>query len=154
MGAKIYKILPHLFFKAKYSLWVDGNVEILKMPSVDYLKDADMAVFNGYTNDCIYQEARDCVSKDDKNVIDKQMKRYRDEGYPSHNGMFACTVLLRKHTKRTEEFNNMWWAEICRGSHRDQLSAQYVVHKVGLKLNYMKGTINNNGYFKVHSHRY
>lgn len=160
MNAKIYKVLPHLFFKARYSLWIDGNVEILEMPSLDYLKNHDMAVFKGYGHhDCIYQEGEDCkglesVDEYDCKLIDWQMNRLRKEGYPEHHGMFACTVLFRKHTKKTEEFNNMWWAEICRGSHRDQLSAQYVVHKTGLKLNYLNGTIKQNPYFKVHQHRH
>lgn len=161
MNAKIYKVLPHLFFKADYSLWIDGNVEMLVKPEslLHYLDDADMAVFKGYEpHDCIYMEGDDCkmldsVNEQDRRIIDWQMARLRKEGYPEHNGMFACTVLLRKHTKKTEEFNNMWWAEICRGSHRDQLSAQYVVHKSGLRLNYMKGSIIDNDYFRLRPHK-
>ena len=49
---------------------------------------------------------------------------------------------------QVEAFNNAWWAEICRGSKRDQISLPVVVHKLGLKAKHITGSVrNDNPYF-------
>lgn len=41
-------------------------------------------------------------------------------------------MILRRHTKKVEQFNNAWLAEYLRFSTRDQLSFMYCADKVGL----------------------
>jgi len=37
------------------------------------------------------------LKKDSREVIEKQMARYRAEGYPENAGMFETGVVLRRH---------------------------------------------------------
>ncbi len=146
--AKIFKILPHIFFPDyDYTLWIDASVE-LKTPVetliANYLSENNLAVFKhcgGY--DCIYNEADICKSMDldSHSVIDSQMDRYRKEGFPKKFGLAECTILLRKNDPTINAFNEKWWAEISSGSRRDQLSFNYVVWKTGLVYTYFPGQV-------------
>jgi len=44
-------------------------------------------------------------------------------------------MIIRRHTKKIEQFNNAWWAEYCRFSVRDQLSFMYCLDKIGIPVN-------------------
>jgi len=127
-NAKIYKILPHLFFPdVDYHIWVDSNVTLNVEPMELIEKmDKDVAVFAHWERDCIYEEAIACQTRDDPRIIKEQMERYRKEGYPEHAGLGMCFLIIRKNTKTVATLNNAWWAEICAGSVRDQLSFPYI----------------------------
>lgn len=169
-NAKIHKILAHHYFpNTEYSLWMDGAVSLrvpLRVLIDTYLTSSDLAVFrHPGEHDCLYREAGICkqFGLDDPKVIDKQVQRYRQAGYPEKFGLAECTVLLRRHTKKVAKFNELWWEEIKHGSKRDQLSFNYVVWKVGLKCNYFPGQVqddpkdprkNGNPYFGWSKHNY
>lgn len=159
--ARQYKILSHQYINKDYSLWIDGNID-LKIPEAEllpmliekYLKDTDIATMIHPTRDCVYQEAETCkeLKLDLPEVIDEQMKKYREEGYPEHNGMVASTFILRRHTPKIKALNNYWWSELCRHSKRDQLSFNYVCWKLGIKYNLFDGQWQDNPYFKYNKH--
>jgi len=159
--AKRYKILPHEFFPQKeYSLWIDGAVDIqYPFPTEQlaelFLKDADLCVFRHYRRGCIYAEAAECSRRnlDDPAIIDRQIQRYREEGYPENAGLVEAIVLLRRHTPAMQAFNETWWQEIQQGSRRDQISFNYVARKLGLHYNTFPLTIRvNNGLFSKQEH--
>jgi len=168
--AKQYKIIPHHFLPkmTNYSLWIDGSIT-LKVPIQDlinkYLRDADLALFKHPGRDCIYEEANTCktLNLDIPEVIDTQMRYYKKDGYPEHNGLCECTILLRRHTKEMDRFDNMWWREITGGSRRDQLSFNYVAWKTSLKYNFFPGSVQEikgnpsfpgNPYFSYEGHEF
>lgn len=159
-NAKIHKILPHRYFpEAKYSLWVDGAVRITSTLALDqwadeYLKRHDLAVFKHRCRTCIYQEGAYCLhlGRDAPEVINCQMQKYFDEGYPAVNGLADCTILLRRHTKKIEQFNEMWYQEIKTHSRRDQLSFNYVARKIGLKYSHFPGLLGNSQHFTWSGH--
>jgi hypothetical protein len=154
-NAKIHKILPHKYFPdAEYSLWVDGSVKIKStLPLArwieEYLSHHDLAVFQHRVRNCCYMEAKACIDKrrDSFAVINRQMQRYFEDGYPRNNGLAECTVLFRRHTKRIEQFNEKWYAEIRAFSRRDQLSFNYVAHKLGVKYELLPGNLSDNPHF-------
>lgn len=83
----------------------------------------------------MYEEAEECIrlGKDLPEVIEKQMERYRKEGYKADNGLVVTNVLVRKHTdKNVIKLMNLWWEEIERNSKRDQLSFNYACWKLGI----------------------
>ena len=47
-------------------------------------------------------------------------------------GLVEAPVILRRHTAAIRALNEAWWAELVRGSRRDQLSFNYVAWKLGL----------------------
>ena len=169
------KILPHRYLKDyDISVWVDGDVKItsdINSLIDEYLSDKDYAVFNhefcGITTTgnlnvrkCIYDEAKFIKwlgdnhprkhYKDNLDVINSQVERYRRDGYPENNGQARNTILIRRHNnldiiKTMED----WWTEVKYGSKRDQLSFPYVSWKNKLDFNYIDEDIDNNKWFKL-----
>jgi TOD1/MUCI70, glycosyltransferase-like domain len=159
-NAKVHKILPQLFFPdAQYSLWIDGSILItatipLKGLIADALAAHDMAVYRHRKRDCIYDEAAACIStgKDSADRIAQQIAKYRSEGYPAHQGLAECCVLLRRHTMDVERFNCRWYSEICNHSRRDQLSFDYVCSQMGVQYLSLPGSIANSRIFRRFPH--
>jgi len=138
LDARFRKILSHKFVDTEYSIWLDGNLQLRADPIevvAKYLVNRDMALFVHCERDCIYQEATTNIfmRKAPAEDINKQISRYRAEGYPAHNGLAETSILIRRHTPKVVAFNSLWWAEILRGTHRDQLSFNYVIWKMGMQ---------------------
>ena len=173
-NAKRFKVLPHRYLKDyEYSVFIDGNMTVrgdLNELVDKYLVDSNVAFFSHSNNNldgrnCAYDEARTIFELGDKNmkatpdrgilnykdnpfVIEKQMNRYIDEGFPKNSGLITGMVILRRHNK-ADCIQTMedWWTEIKYNSKRDQLSFNYCAWKNNLKFNYMKGDSRNNQYF-------
>lgn len=159
--AKLPKIMPELFFPdAGYSLWIDGNVALIYPFDIrrlidEFLGDADICIARHHARTCVYQEAEVCRSRrlDDARVIDRQMTRYRREGFPAKYGLNEAPVILRRHTDAVKDFDRQWWQEIREGSRRDQLSLNYVLWKTGLPIAEFPLPIqDNNGLFAKVAH--
>ena len=166
-NAKKFKVLPHRYLEDyEYSIFIDGNMYVVG--NVDeliekYLSDSNIAFFDHNKNrmdprDCIYDEYNAIMNlgkndpnqnfKDNPQVMYDQVKRYQDEGYPSHNGLITGMVILRRHNEKDcIRVMEDWWTEIKYGSKRDQLSFNYVAWKNNTKFNYMDGDSRNNEYF-------
>ena len=159
-NAKIHKILAHKFFpNAEYSLWMDGNFEIacdVNRVIRRYLSGADIAVHAHRERTCIYEEARVCIEqeKDSPDTIRRQVNRYWHEGYPPNAGLAELGIILRRHTRTSGRLNECWWAEISRGSRRDQLSFNYVTHKLQVPYRPFRSHIVNGPLFKCVPHAY
>jgi hypothetical protein len=159
LNAKIYKVLAHKYVDADYSIWVDGNIYFKTTPEVivnEFLGESDIAVWKHFGRDCLYAEAKVLSSLGTEVVPDvkRQVAHYREEGFPEHQGLGECNVIVRKHSPKVEAFNNAWWAEICRHSTRDQISFPYVVSKFPeLKVNYVNGDPRDHKYFKYNFHK-
>mgnify|MGYP003111683860 CR=1 FL=1 len=167
-NAKKFKVLPHRYLQDyEYSIFIDGNMYVVG--NIDeliekYLSDSNIAFFDHNKNrmdprDCIYDEYNAIMNlgkndpnqkyKDDPQVMYNQVKRYQDEGYPSHNGLITGMVILRRHNEKDcIKVMEDWWTEIKYGSKRDQLSFNYVAWKNKTKFNYMDGDSRDNQYFK------
>lgn len=133
MNAKIYKIMPHLFFEHEITVYMDGNIKF--NPTVDvtdfvreFLGRNDMAVFGHPVRDCAYLEALACIygNLDDADLILSQMNQYRHDGFPDHYGLAECGIIIRRNNAKVKRFNEAWWAQVCRYSSRDQISFPYV----------------------------
>lgn len=99
---------------------------------------------------CLYEEARVCKKYrlDYPDVIDKQIAKVEREGYPKNYGLHEGNIILKKHTDIVKEFGSHVWKEIENGSHRDQLSLDYVAWKLGLKIGKLPSE-----YFKYMEHK-
>lgn len=164
--ARKRKILAHEYVSEyETSIWVDGNILVKKDPTKlveEYLGQNNMAVFDKMNNvwdqgDCVYDELQHLlqlgkqrgVYKDDPDIMKAQIEKYRQEGYPEHNGMIISMIMLRKHNEPdVVETMKKWWSELERGSKRDQLSFNYSVWKTGLDLTWLPGDSRDNPHFK------
>ncbi len=87
-----YKILSHKFLADfQCSIYLDGRYIIMKDLSKyieKWLGDNDIAVLKHPKRNCIYSEAKSCIkgNKDNIDLIQKQISRYKNEGYPENNG--------------------------------------------------------------------
>jgi hypothetical protein len=156
-SAKIFKVLPHRYLASyQVSVWVDGTTCPRQDPRpwIDSVLKSGIATFVHPERDCIYDEARICVDRGfDRDVIEAQMARYRDAGYPAHHGLNTCTVIVREHNApyvvaAMEE----WWREIEQGSIRDQLSFNFVLWNRGLVSDIIPGHVYWNSMFRYAPH--
>ena len=156
-NAKIYKILPHIYFKEyNYSLWVDSTHIPLDAANFTnkYLKESNIALFKHPRRNCIYKELKACftvrkIHKYKRSMIE-QVEKYKNEGYPVNNGLAVCGVIARRHNELTIiKAMEDWWNEIKNNSPRDQLSFNYIMHKHNLTYNTIDDNIYRNRYFSV-----
>ena len=145
-ASRPFKIRPHAYFKASYSLWVDASFTV----GVDvrelirrHLGSRNLAGFAHRERDCVFDEASVCAEwlLDDPRIIASQVLRYAGEGLPRHAGLFECGVLLRKHRPDVAALNELWWDEYGRGCCRDQISFGYSVWQTAFPVALMPGTV-------------
>lgn len=151
LNAKIYKVLPHLFMDTEWSLWVDGTVTIKNLD--EFLKECeghDLVVFKHPNRNCLFDEAEEVIrlGLDSEDIVRSQILRYK--AFPRQKGLGACYIIFRRHTEQIKSLCEKWWAEITRGSRRDQISFPYVFHEVVHYLDWQP--TNDNKYFTRRGH--
>lgn len=160
MNAKIYKILPHKYFKSDITIYMDGNIHNIKTKEYfkDSIEDFDIMVYKHNMDiDCIYK-AEEVLLKDirikQREIIIEQIDNYRNEGMPIEFGYYNCGFIVRRNNLITQEFCEKWWAEICRYSTRDQLSFAYCLWKMKdkIKLKILPGNIYDGNLLYYHPH--
>ena len=135
------KTQPHRFLpEHEWSVYVDANITIrVGMWKLvrDICKREDFSVTKHPERDCIYVERGKCLAlkKDDGVESEEQIKRYQKEGFPTHFGLNETGLLVRHNVDWVKTLDDMWWNEIEKGSHRDQLSFNYCLWKGGFMVN-------------------
>jgi len=137
--ARFIKTHPHLYFADyDWALWVDANLQINILPEdiiAPFHNTSLLATWIHPLRNCIYDEAKECEkrSKDDGQVMSLQMRRYRDAGYPAAHRLYETSVMASKMGHPAiAKLMGAWWAEIEKGSRRDQLAFPYVVDQSGI----------------------
>lgn len=136
--ARKHKILAHKYLSEyDFSIYIDGKVQIVGnlREYIDvYSRGSGMLCFPHFFRDDIEEELSELIKlgKGDADEMSIQVANYLNEGFPNHFGMTDTCVLVRNH--RDEKLNcvmEIWWNEILKGSHRDQLSFTYSCWKKG-----------------------
>jgi len=138
--ARRIKTNPHVYLKGyDLAIWIDANVVIEKDISqyVDDFKSSSSCVAGipHPIRNCVYHEAKSIMEakKDTAYRVDRQINKYRKEQYPEYNGLIETNLMMLKlDSPGTSRLLNRWWSEICKYSHRDQLSINYSLWKEGL----------------------
>jgi hypothetical protein len=106
---------------------------------------------------CIYDEAEKVkdAKKDSGKIVDKQMDKYRREGFPRNYGLVRTGVMIRRHhDKNLIRHGRLWLKEIVKHSQRDQLSFNYILWKYKLTdPGYLPPEIFGSG-FRINKHNY
>lgn len=158
-SAKQVKILPHKFLpEYKWSIWVDGAFEIqgdLRELLNTYALNSYFLSFMHYRRNSVYKEAEILARAgfDDKKLIEKQIIKYKTEGYPDCNELIAGGVLFRKHQDAAVlHLMEAWWTEIEEYSRRDQISFNYCAWKKQMVFDMIDENIYENKYLKAFPH--
>jgi len=135
---------PPIWDDYDQSIWVDHNIFFRKDPTTLF-NEHNMRVFRHPYRTCITEEAKVVKDKqyDTAERIDPQIARYMDEGFPLHSGLYAGSILVRKHTPEVRQFCEQWWDEIITGSCRDQISLPYVMWKTGFPMDVIEDNVFN-----------
>jgi hypothetical protein len=137
-SARYVKINAHEFLPDfDYSMYIDGNMRLLKTPNILSMLDGYKLVMVGHpTRDCVYKEASICaaIGKDSPEAIASQVQAYREYGFPNHGGLYETGFHLKRHndTEVIDRFK-CWWEQIETYSFRDQLSFPFVFQGFPMK---------------------
>lgn len=150
--------LSHEYFPdADVTIMHGGSLElhVPAMTAVSWLEgNNDIAALRHPDRNCIYDEAVVVVAtgKDKPENVWPQMQAYRADGYPEHNGLAACTIIVRRHTDRIKRFNEFWWEQTRQYSVRDQLSFNYSCWKLGMSYGIIPGDLSASQNWSWHLH--
>lgn len=142
--AKYFKLFPYEFFpNYDFSIWVDGNVKLVAdtYPLAVMAENASMATFDNPQHDCIYTEKKYMVffSRVNETEIEKQIKAYRNDGFPEHFGMREFSIIYRNHhDNECYEIMKEWWKHCNTYTMRDQISLPFILWKNGKSIDYIK----------------
>jgi len=163
-NSRRFKILPHLFLQEyDYSVFMDGNY-LVKRDIRNFvnsgLKEHKMMIYDhnqcSDARNCVYDEYEALLElgketgnyKDDPEVMQQQMNKYRSDNYPENNGLIFSAVLIRRHNDpEVIKLMEKWWSELENGSKRDQLSFNYSAWKMNFKPYYISGNLRDNENF-------
>lgn len=139
--SKFCKMFPHILFPDNnFSIWVDGNVQIVAdlFPFVDRLQDDKfIATFQNPFHDCIYTEMNYNICENNVSIdaLIEQVKFYKEEGFPKHFGMREMTIIVREHNRlECKKLMEFWWEQVNKFTMRDQISFPYVIWKSGMSI--------------------
>ena len=158
------KLFPHLFFKDyELSIYFDGsfslngdlNELLLRILNPSF----DLYFLQHPERNKIFQEFSAVIisKKETREVIDIIEKRYIEENFPDKLGLTENCIIIRKHNKKNIiKLMEVWWNEIKNYSYRDQLSLNYAIWKLNLKIKiyylskrFMLDYFTQKGHFKV-----
>lgn len=161
---RLIKIQPHLFLpEYDQSLYIDGNIEIIKDPDTLF----DKYLNNGITialpkhpfRNCVYQEATHLLNSRRftflfKEKLSLQILRYKNSFFPENNGLTENNLILREHNcSQIKDLSNYWWNQFLSGCDRDQISLPYSIWIKSIPFNYIEEGPRLNNFFKINLHK-
>lgn len=106
------------------------NCDLDRFVNEFFPKGTEIAVARHWGRNCLYEEAEAVrqLQFDNPAIVRAQMERYRSEGFPENQGLFANRLLVKLgKSDRVKRFLGMWSEAYMQGSRRDQLSMTYAL---------------------------
>ncbi|GLT67286.1 hypothetical protein SLA2020_396060 [Shorea laevis] len=151
-NGKVPKLLLHrLFPNVRYSIWIDGKLQLVVDPyqileRFLWRQNANFAISRHYRRFDVFveAEANKAAGKYDNSSIDYQVEFYKKEGLtPYSEAKLPITsdvpegcVIIREHIPITNLFTCLWFNEVNRFTSRDQLSFSTVRDKIIAKVDW------------------
>ncbi|KAF9590030.1 hypothetical protein IFM89_030180 [Coptis chinensis] len=151
-NGKVPKLLLHRIFpNARYSLWIDGKLELVVDPyqvleRFLWRNGGTFAISRHYRRFDVFEEAEanKAAGKYSNASIDSQVEFYKEEGLtpysvaklPITSDVPEGCVIIREHIPITNLFTCLWFNEVDRFTSRDQLSFSTVRDKIMEKVNW------------------
>lgn len=142
-------------YNYEYTVMHGANAQLKVNPKelIKHLGDNDIAVC-AHPRKNVYDEAKAVIRmrKDNRDVVEAQMERYRQDGF-NGDGLSALILVVRRNTDRLKDFSLALWDEIQSGSHRDQLAFDYVRWKMNFPISRLPKHWNNYLRLQKHNHQ-
>ncbi|TYH21402.1 hypothetical protein ES288_A04G041200v1 [Gossypium darwinii] len=151
-NGKVPKLLLHRIFpNVRYSIWIDGKLQLVVDPyqileKFLWRQNANFAISRHYRRFDVFveAEANKAAGKYDNSSIDEQVGFYKQEGLtPYSEAKFPITsdipegcVLIKEHIPITNLFTCLWFNEVDRFTSRDLLSFAIVRDKIMEKVDW------------------
>lgn len=151
-NGKVPKLLLHRMFpNARYSLWIDGKLELVVDPyqlleRFLWRKNASFAISRHYKRFDVFAEAEanKAAGKYDNASINFQVDFYKSEGLtpysvaklPITSDVPEGCVIIREHIPITNLFTCVWFNEVDRFTSRDQISFSTARDKIMSKVDW------------------
>jgi hypothetical protein len=136
-AAKRPKFLPWEYTSAPASVWIDASLRVASARfAAEALAPADPIAQSPHpARDCIYDEvpASEIGTKYAGEPLREQEAHYRQAGHPAHWGMWATTMISRRHTPDVMRLGYAWLAEVARWTFQDQVSQPYVLRNLDMR---------------------
>jgi hypothetical protein len=157
--ARYHKHHPHLLFpEHDISIWLDAThwPSSDLTPLLECVQDHEIAAMRHFSRRTVFSEAIEVLfyKLDDPTTVLEHMRRYTERLFPDDLGLYSTSCLVRRHTHKLVELQNMWWSEMVKGSKRDQLSFTYCLWKLSMQCATIPGfcRIKPNAFFNMKSH--
>jgi hypothetical protein len=141
--ARFIKLHPHVWFQNHdWAVWCDANVHFHGdlEAYVDIVRQAgaEFGFIRHPVRSNVLEEANELIEQrivKDRAAVEQQIDRYRQEipGILSSPLIETNFFVCRPQAEAVIRFMRIWWGELNRGSHRDQLSVNYAIEKSGLR---------------------
>ena len=136
LNRKIKILQTEQLRKYDYSIYIDGNIEIIAgmSPIIAQMKTYQIGLHFHRSRDCIYDEvvAVKHLKQIQGKEMDAQVNEYKKKGFPKHYGLYENSIIVRDNRSNDMiKLMEAWWDELCLHPTRDQLSLPYVVWKQG-----------------------
>ncbi len=132
LQAKWVKTHSHELFPNDVSMFMDANRALLRRPDHEFkitTKSAPVTVFQHYWD--LPREYSKCMRHiGSKKKVLAQRNAYRDDGFDWFESHAYIGNTIIRHPSAVA-FNELWWRDILKYSHRDQLSLPYAAWKEG-----------------------
>lgn len=136
---RFFKTHPHLFFQNyDLSIYIDSTIEIKGKLDEFLLRilspNLNIYVLEHPDRNTINNEFSAVLqyNKDTNKSVNSVKNKYNKEKFPDNNGLGECCLIIRKHNEIScKNFMDNWFEEIRLNSHRDQLSFNYILWKMG-----------------------
>lgn len=149
-----YRILAHeMLPDYDYSIWVERSFAItgeLQHFCEVYGNGNSFLGFSQPTEDCIYRDiSYTHMGTDERNIeMRKMMYRYKQEGYPEHNGLIDSRIMIRNHNDpMMRRVMEDWWLETEKYNEIETNCFNYVAWKNQYPFSICDLFIYHNSYF-------
>ncbi len=155
------KMHPQELFDAyKYSIYVDGNIQIVTdlTEYINKLGPVGIGAHLHPVRDCVYEEMQEVVrqGKERKEHIRRHAEYMKETGMPRHYGLLECNVIAREHHNSIcRKIMEEWWQEFEAYSKRDQISLPHILFQNGIKVQeagVLGDNVRTNPSFRIFSH--
>jgi hypothetical protein len=140
--SRYLKLNSHLVLpEHDISIYVDNCFEPLfddvnKLLEEINFGNLNMMAYKHRERICTYVESHEVLklNLDSKVIVNNQMKRYHNMGFPTNYGLYENGFLIRRNNLKIKFFNEAWWKELSKNSARDQLSQMFTSWLTGVDL--------------------